>query len=140
MVKLNSEKFAKLAEKIKNIRLEKVKEVLPKVKSFMGEKISFAKKIEWKKLPLSIWAKVKKIKLKKTLIYKFCRKLMKKMSDSWKMLLTFVPLFLIFYYVLGSKIVENIDVKTQYKIENDATPLFMTADTMSFLIKREVDD
>lgn len=62
------------------------------------------------------------------------------MSDSWKMVLTFVPLFLIFYYVLGSKIVENIDVKTQYKIENDATPLFMTADTMSFLIKREVDD
>ncbi len=140
MVKFSSEKFAKLAEKIKNIKLEKIKEVQPKVKSFIGEKVSFAKKIEWKKLPLSIWSKIKKIKFKKTSIYKFGRKLLKKMSDSWKMVLTFVPLFLIFYYVLGSKIVENIDVKTQYKIENDATPLFMTADTMSFLIKREVDD
>lgn len=140
MVKFSSEKFAKLAEKIKNIKLEKIKEVQPKVKSFIGEKVSFAKKIEWKKLPLSIWEKIKKIKFKKTSIYKFSRKLLKKMSDSWKMVLTFVPLFLIFYYVLGSKIVENIDVKTQYKIENDATPLFMTADTMSFLIKREVDD
>ena len=140
MVKFSSEKFAKLAEKIKNIKLEKIKEALPKIKSSAGEKVSFAKKIEWKKLPLSIWSKIKKIKFKKTSIYKFGRKLLKKMSDSWKMVLTFVPLFLIFYYVLGSKIVENIDVKTQYKIENDATPLFMTADTMSFLIKREVDD
>ena len=86
-------------------------------------------------------SKIKKVKLKKTKFYGFCKKVIKKLSDSWKVLLTVVPLFLFFYYVLGSKVVEEIDVHTQYKLEeNDNTPFFRTTDAMAFLIKREVDD
>lgn len=141
MVKFNSEKFAKLAEKIKNIKFVNIKSALPNVRVYISKFFSFVKQTKWKNFPLAVWDKIKKIKLKKTSAYKLGKKFLKKISDSWKIVLTFVPLFLVFYYALGSKIVENIDVKTQYKIEkNDAAPLFITADTMSFLIKREVDD
>ncbi|MBQ8481848.1 MAG: DUF2333 family protein [Alphaproteobacteria bacterium] len=141
MVKFNSEKFAKLAEKIKNIKSKSIQSILSGAKAVKDRVILMSKQTERKNFLSAIWNKIKKIKLKKTSMYKVGKKCIKKISDSWKIVLTFVPLFLIFYYVLGSKIVENIDVKTQYKIEkSDNAPLFMTADTMSFLIKREIDD
>lgn len=85
--------------------------------------------------------KIKKFKITKTSAWKFGKKALKKLSDSWKTVLTVVPLFLIFYYAGGSLLVENIDVSTQYTADkNDKLPLFKTADAMSFLIRREVDD
>ncbi|MBR1601102.1 MAG: DUF2333 family protein [Alphaproteobacteria bacterium] len=141
MVKFSNVKFAKLTEKIKNIKVKKITSVLSEIKNTGHNIFSFIQKAEWKKISVTMFNNVKKYKLKNTVIYKFGKKLLKKMSDSWKILITTIPMFLIFYYVLGSKIVENIDIQTQYKIDkNDSAPFFMTADAMSFLIKREVDD
>ena len=95
----------------------------------------------YRQFPRLLWSKIKKVKLKKSKFYGFCKKVLKKLSDSWKVLLTVIPLFLFFYYVLGSKIVEEIDVRTQYKLEEkDNSPFFRTTEVMAFLIKREVDD
>ena len=138
MVKTNDKKVGK-------INKERLKET---VSAMSGKFFDFCKKqkavlqnVEWKSLPVNLWRKIKKIKLQKTAAYKFVRKCIKKLSDSWKVILTVIPLFLIFYYGLGSKIVENMDVKTEYKIEkSDKTPFFKTAEAMAFLIRREVDD
>ena len=95
----------------------------------------------YRQFPRLLWSKIKKVQLKKSKLYGFCKKVLKKLSDSWKVLLTVIPLFLFFYYVLGSKIVEEIDVRTQYKLEEkDNSPFFRTTEVMAFLIKREVDD
>ena len=117
------------------------------IKKYFAEKLPNAK-FDFKRFaencrqsPRLLWNKVRKNKLKKTKFYGFCKKILKKLSDSWKVLLTVVPLFLIFYYVLGSKMVEEIDVHTQYKLEeNDNAPFFRTTEAMAFLIRREVDD
>ena len=119
----------------------KFSDILKRTPDFCKKQTAILQKVEWKSLPAKLWRKIKKIKLHKTAVYKFVRKCIKKLSDSWKVILTVVPLFLIFYYGLGSKIVENIDVKTEYKIDNsDNAPFFKTAETMAFLVRREVDD
>ncbi|MBQ8671815.1 MAG: DUF2333 family protein [Alphaproteobacteria bacterium] len=61
-------------------------------------------------------------------------------GSSWKMLSVIVPLFIFFYYTLGSMITENIDVRSEYTAEYVSVPVFSTADTMSYLLKREVDE
>lgn len=145
MVKIKNDKFAKL----KRIKLREIfSEILKRIRETLVRWIAVGKqkfggtdKIDWKNVPINLWNKIKKFKIKKSWAYKVCKKIMKKLSDSWKIVLTAVPLFLIFYYGLGSKIVENIDVKTEYNFEKtDNTPFFKTADSMAFLIKREVDD
>lgn len=145
----NGEKFVKALEKIKStICFERISDLKDKCKTIFVTTLGWGKNtlsrfknVKWHKLPINIWNMRKKIKIKKSAIYRGSAKMLKKLSDSWKTLLTVIPLFLFFYYVIGSLIVENIDVKTQYKIEkDDNVPFFKTADSMAFLIKREVDD
>lgn len=115
MVKLSDVKFLELVAKIKGI--------------------------QWRLLVMDVWRKIRKFKFKKTAFYRGCKKLFKKISDSWKIVLTVVPLFLFFYYVVGSMVVEKIDTETACPIERkEGVQLFQTSDCMAFLIKREVDD
>lgn len=137
---LNKIKNARVIEKCLRLK-SKCKEVFAALILFVKNKEAGLKKIKWSQLPTNIWKGFKKIKFKKTGAYKWSAKVLKKVSDSWKMLLVAVPSFLFFYYALGCFIVENIDVQTQYKLEKDEkVPLFKTSDAMAFLIKREVDD
>lgn len=136
-------KYIKLGELKKFISstFEIMKKTVVSLNKFCREKVIAFQKTKWKRVFADVWSKAKKIKIKKTSFYKFVKKFLKKLSDSWKIVLTVVPLFLIFYYGLGSTVVENIDVKTEYRVEqNDDTPLFKTADGMAFLIRREIDD
>ena len=68
------------------------------------------------------------------------KKALLKVMSHWKFLTIFLPSFILFYYLLGSMIAENIDVTTEYKPQAKHLPMFETADCMSYLIKREVDD
>jgi len=141
MIKFSNTQFAKLSAKLKKLSFKGTKEKFLGATEFCKQKFAGIGSVNWKGLPKKAWNKVKKVKLHKTSAYRVSKKFLKKLSDSWKIILTVVPLFLLFYYGLGSYIVENIDVKTEYKIEkNDNVPLFKTADGMAFLIRREVDD
>ena len=141
MIKFNGAQFAKLSSKLKKISWKTLKEKNFSALAICKQQLIKLGKVNWKSLPSNLWNKAKKVKLRKTSAYRFLKKFLKKLSDSWKIILTVVPLFLIFYYGLGSYVVENIDVKTEYKIEkNDNVPLFKTADGMAFLVRREVDD
>lgn len=141
MVKFNAEKFAELKTKFTKIELKKMFSLMKEKAEKKFSQVTSLKNTELKNYPRKFWSKIKKIKLHKRTVFKLYKKMLKKLSDSWKIVLTVLPLFLIFYYGLGSKIVENIDVTNEYKIdkENNA-PLFKTADGMAFLVKREVDD
>ena len=63
-----------------------------------------------------------------------------KVMSHWKFITVFLPSFLFFYYFLGSMFAENIDATTEYKLPEKHLPMFETANGMSFLLKREVDD
>lgn len=67
------------------------------------------------------------------------KKITLKVIRHWKFLTIFLPSFVFFYYLLGSMIAENIDVSTEYKVQPKHLPMFETAESMSFLLKREVD-
>jgi len=95
---------------------------------------------DWKKARKRFFARIKKINIKKTRTYKTSKKFIKKLSDSWKMLLICVPTFLFCYYFLGSRIAENIDVTTEYQLRQQNIPMLETATGMAFLLRREVDD
>lgn len=62
------------------------------------------------------------------------------MTSSWRLILAFLPVFLFFYYIVGSMIAENIDVKTQRTLPEETSKLAETPETMAFLIKREIDE
>lgn len=85
----------------------------------------------------SIW---RKLFSGRGIIRKFMRKSGRMLNDSGRWVLSGTALFLFFYYFLGAQMAENIDVSTQYKIEKRGVPLFETAESMAFLIGREVDD
>lgn len=86
------------------------------------------------------WVTFKKFRFKKTRGVKYVRKISRKISSSWKVFLTVIPLFLFFYYVIGSRLSEDIDIATEYKISAEKMPLAETPNSMAFLIKREIDD
>ncbi|MBQ7633225.1 MAG: DUF2333 family protein [Alphaproteobacteria bacterium] len=77
-----------------------------------------------------------KIKLK----FLSAEKWLLKLIRHWRFLTIFLPSFIFFYYLTGSMIAEKIDVSTEYKPQSKHLPMFETAETMSFLLKREVDD
>ena len=119
MIKFNGAQFAKLSSKLKKISWKTLKEKIFSALAICKQQLIKLVKVNWKSLPSNLWNKIKKVKLRKTSAYRFLKKFLKKLSDSWKIILTVVPLFLIFYYGLGSYVVENIDVKTEYKIEKN---------------------
>ena len=59
---------------------------------------------------------------------------------SWQTVILCLLCFLFFYYFLGSQLVENIDTKTGYNLPKEKSAQMETANTMSFLLKREIDD
>ena len=67
------------------------------------------------------------------------RKLFKKISSVWKILLICVPTFLFCYYGMGSLLAEDMDTETEYKLRKQRIPTLETPLGMSFLLKREVD-
>lgn len=134
-------KKAKSMPESQDFEAEVSKNNIGRIKYIVLGLINICKKIEWRTLPTVLWHKFKKFRFKKTMFYRNSKKIIKKLSDSWKIVLTAIPLFLIFYYGAGSLIVQNIDVESEYKSElADNIPLFKTADGMAFLIRREIDD
>lgn len=98
------------------------------------------RKTDYKLLSRQYWTRLKKFKFKKTEIYKTLRKLTRKLTDLPKTLLIGVPTFVVCYYIIGCLMAENIDVQTEYKPQGKHIPMLETPETMSFLLKREVDD
>ena len=97
--KYNKERLKKIISALSG----KFSDILKRIPDFRKKQTAFLQNVEWKSLPSKLWVKTKKIKLQKTATYKFVRKCIKKLSDSWKVILTVVPLFLIFYYGLGTR-------------------------------------
>lgn len=117
---------------------------LSKLFAYMLQKILRMRQImhtiEWKKIKKQFFNRVKKFSIKKFRIYKISKRFLKKLSDSWKMLLICMPTFLFCYYFLGSKLTENIDVTSEYQLRKKNIPTLETAFGMAFLLRREVDD
>ncbi len=100
---------------------------------------------------LELWQKLRHMDRRKVLsavkqarrkAYQKIRKLKKpilKIMKHWRFLTIFLPSFLFFYYLVGSTIADNTNVNVEYKIPEEEAPTFATAESMSFLIKREVD-
>lgn len=97
----------------------------------------------WQKVRNFDWRKARSaVKQVRRKSYQKIRKLKKpvlKVMKHWRFITVFLPSFVFFYYLLGSIIAENTDVSVEYKIPEEAAPTFATAESMSFLIKREVD-
>ena len=123
------QKLSQAVARLKSLPYSDIKTSLLKVwqktKNFdWRQVISIAKQV-WRK------ARQKLRKLKKPVL---------KVMKHWRFLTIFLPSFLFFYYLLGSMIVENTDVSAEYKVSADNAPAFATAESMSFLLKREVND
>jgi hypothetical protein len=91
-------------------------------------------------LPALLWKKIRKFRLRKTAVYRYGKKIGKTLSDSWKAILLTVPSFLLFYYFIGSNVVENMDVTTEYKLPAEKTVKSELLNSMAFLIQREIDE
>ena len=132
--------ISKLADKAKNISFAGVKDFAATTGQYALDKLDKIKVYPYKSKFKDVWVSIKKFKLKKTGAVKFVKKVGRKLSSSWKTILTVIPLFLIFYYAVGSQVVEDMDVTTEYDVPTEKSPLFETPDSMAFLLKREVDD
>ena len=98
------------------------------------------KKCDFATINLQIKKAYKKAKSLKRKSFRLGKKILRKLSASWRMLLICIPMFLLCYYGLGGFFAERIDVDTEYKLREKRLPMFETAQGMSFLLKREVDD
>lgn len=132
-----------LKEKIRKIRLtsyrEKIASVIKDIKSVQWKQKLGS--IQWKKIRNIRWQQaIQFVKGKKIAVGSGARKVGRWVSDFWKIMLVAVSLFLIFYYSIGGQFAENIDVKTGYQLQKESSSVFETAQSMSFLIKREVDE
>lgn len=76
----------------------------------------------------------------KALLPDWCKTILKSVYKIWKILFAGLACFLFFYYFLGSQIAEDIDVQTQYLLPKNKSDKMETANAMSFLLKREIDD
>lgn len=120
----------------KKFELKKVWQFLKKLFQKVWHRV---RNFEYRKFVKKLWQKIKDIKqkLKKN---KTIGKILRIFGNSGKIIITVAVTFLFFYYFIGSAVVENIDIKTKYKGDTSKTPTFETARTMSFLIKREIDE
>ena len=71
--------------------------------------------------------------------FKRLKRISKKLSASWRILLICIPTFLFCYYGIGSILTENTDTSTEYSLRETRIPMLETPLAMSFLLKREVD-
>jgi len=124
--KLDKEKISKIVQQIKKI----LADLFAKVRQY-----PFARKIKTFQSKIKLPAKLKNLSL-----YKKVKNKLKWLASSWKILSFFIPLFIFFYYTLGSLLTEDIDTRSEYTAENRDAPIFTTADTMSFLLKSEIDE
>ena len=137
-IKQTAGENAPQANKCVKLRLE---QLMTAAKSFrINDIVSL-----WQRRDYKLWAqglrkwrtKLKKIARK---IWRNLKKILINMARHWRFLTVFVPLFLLMYYGLGGMIVENIDVKNEYKPHTEPLLGMETAESMSFLLKRELDD
>lgn len=98
------------------------------------------KKISLLDLIIELLKRIKKIRLLKLPGMKLVRKNWKAISQSWRTIMVLVLVFFASYYAIGGYLAENMDVDTEYKLNAEDSPLFETTESMSFLLKREVDD
>lgn len=89
---------------------------------------------------LSALALRKKISVPQRWLPSWCKNATKCVSQAWQTVLICLISFLFFYYFLGSQLAENIDTATEYTLPKEKSVKMQTAQTMAFLIKREVDD
>lgn len=129
------------------VTVHKIKEIAAKIKEKAVHLRAEAKVLAvavyqypYKKALKRGYIAFRKFRLKKTRFAKYVRKISRKVSSSWKIILTAVPMFLFFYYVLGSRLSEDIDVTTEYKVADEKIPLAEAPNSMAFLVKREIDD
>ena len=111
----------------------------PELSNFLQQKGRYLQTVYRRKKP-----KVIRV-CKKT--FNFCRRTLNKLRkplknivEHWKFLTVFLPTFFLGYYLIGSMISENIDVKSEYKSATASAKNFETPTVMTFLLKRELDD
>ena len=85
----------------------------------------------------NLWKKAKAFRFKK--VFRYVKKISRKLSDSWKLVLSCLFCFLFFYYIIGSLLVENMSVSKTYQLPKDKTEKSETLNAMAFLINREID-
>jgi len=71
---------------------------------------------------------------------KSVKKLLRKFSGSWKIVIGCLGSFMFFYYFLGAALTENIDAVTMYKLPPQKTDKSEMVNAMSFLLNREIDE
>lgn len=107
----------------------------------MAKQHEFQEKV--KKIYERFVAKIRIIAIKqylKKLVPNWCRTVLENTYKVWKTVLISSFCFLFFYYFLGSQIAEDIDVQTKYLLPKQQSAKMETANAMSFLLKRELDD
>lgn len=81
--------------------------------------------------------KIKAFKFKKA--FRYAKKISRKLSDSWKLVLSCLFCFLFFYYIIGSLLVENMSIRQVYQLPKEKSEKSETLNAMAFLINREID-
>ena len=61
--------------------------------------------------------KIKAFKFKKA--FRYAKKISRKLSDSWKLVLSCLFCFLFFYYIIGSLLVENMSIRQVYQLPKE---------------------
>lgn len=120
-------------------KLSELKHKLLQLKHKSAELFQIAAKYPYKQAAVSFYKKVKTFRWKKLRIPQRIKKATRWISASWKIVLTSVFSFLLFYYSIGSLLVENMDVSSGYALPKEPSDKFETANTMAFLINREID-
>lgn len=94
---------------------------------------------QYKEKAQVLWKKFRQT-LKKIKPLKLTKRIMRRLSDSWRLLLGGMCVFLFVYYALGSSLAENIDTSPVYfqpKQKSDNSEMIKA---MAALINREVDE
>lgn len=108
-----------------------------KIKNMAKHGLEYLRGINIRERLQILWINIKNIKPRK--LRRLYKKISKKISSSWKMLLSAGSCFLFVYYVLGSMLVENMDVTRGYQLPKNNQHKSEIANTLAFLINREID-
>ena len=108
-----------------------------KIKNMAKHGLEYLRGINIRERLQILWINIKNIKPRK--LRRLYKRISKKISSSWKMLLSAGSCFLFVYYVLGSMLVENMDVTSGYQLPKNNQHKSEIANTLAFLINREID-
>jgi len=100
------------------MRKVNVQPALKNIKTLTKKISSFFKKINWKKVVLTVFKKIK---------------------SSWKLIAIILPLFVVLYYPLGGYLMQNIDTDTKKDIKVVSPEQSNLVNSMAYLVDKEVN-